>query len=259
MKYTSAFCPFTAKIKSSSWDNELQCKELLRNLPGKRLVYRGTWKQRSVVVKLFIDSNSACRHWAREKAGGEALKVAQISTPELLYSGQLTDDTPVLVFDFIPEAQTALEVWNGLSTLEPRVELLRRLAELVGELHDAGLVQEDLHLENFLVSDDQIYVIDGDAVCVRQAGKPLDLKASSRNLALLFAQFPPDHDDLIETAALDYAKQRNMSSQPLLERLKHDLPAVRRVRRRKYIAKCTRTCSEFIRTRSQWPGRGVPS
>ena len=242
--------PFALNLCGIHGQDTVKCEQLLRDLHGRRKVFRGSWQQRDVVIKLFIDQNAARRHWGREKAGVEALKDASVSTPQLLYAGHLDDGTPALIFDFLPEAQTALQVWDSLTNSDQRADFLQQLVGLVAGLHNAGLVQEDLHLENFLVSNGKIYAIDGDAVRIRNAGKPLGLKASSRNLALLFAQLAPVHDELIETAALHYAKQRKMSSQQLLERLKSDLPAVRRRRRCKYIEKCMRTCSEFIRTRS---------
>ena len=141
--------PFTVILSNPTGDSSLRCEELLRNLPGKRLVYKGLWQQRSVIVKLFIDPKSARRHWTREKAGVDALKKARVLTPELLFSGQLVDNTPVLVFDFLPEAQTALAVWDRLDTLEGQSVFLRQLAVSVADMHNKGLVQEDLHLENF--------------------------------------------------------------------------------------------------------------
>ena len=227
---------------------EFLLEESLRELPGRRLVCRGTWNKRYVVAKLFLDPRKASRHWSREKRGLKALQRAGVATPELLFDGVTSEGTLVLLSSYLPDADTALNIWQRSESKQETV-LLRQLTEMVGCMHEAGLVQEDLHLENFLVSADKIYAIDGDAVRVRNAGEPLDMKASSRNLALLFAQLAPVHDDLIETAALDYAKQRKMSSQLLLERLKHDLPVVRRIRRHQYIAKCSRTCSEFVRTK----------
>lgn len=235
-------------ILFSADESKFLLEESLRELPGRRLVCRGIWQDRHAVAKLFLDPRKARRHWAREKRGIEALQNAGVATPELLFSGGTKDGAPVLVSRHLPDAATALERWES-SESENKSILLCQLAEMVGRMHEAGLVQEDLHLENFLVSEDKIYAIDGDAVRIRDAGRPLGLKASCRNLALLFAQFPPVHDDLIETAVLDYAKQRKISGQDLLEQVQHDLPAVRRRRRRKYLAKCMRTCSEFVRTR----------
>ncbi len=247
MTVIARICPYKIYLKDTAGENVVHCEQVLRSLPGKRLVYKGTWLQRSVIVKLFLDPRSALRHRDREKAGVDALKNAHVSTPELLFSGQLEDGTPVLVFDFLPEAETALEVWSSLKSAESKSGFLRQLVELVGTLHDAGLVQEDLHLENFLVTDQQLYAIDGDAVSVRASGEGLDLKTSSKNLALLFAQLSPEDDVLIESAGQHYLSCRKMSETQLLARLKTDLPDVRRKRRLKYVNKCYRSCREFVR------------
>ncbi len=246
MKTFTNTLPFTVLLNNSTEENSIQCELLLRNLPEKRLVYKGSWQQRPVVIKIFLDPKSARRHWARERSGVEALHDARVATPELLFSGDLNDGTPVLVFDFLPDAQTALEVWDSLATREQRADFLQKLVELVAGLHEAGLVQEDLHLENFLVSNQQLYAIDGDAIGPQDKGKPLDLNSSSRNLSLFFAQLPPKYDSLMETTALHYAQQRNMAGPQLLDQLQLDLPKTRLRRSHKYVKKCYRTCSEFV-------------
>ncbi|MCK4508328.1 MAG: hypothetical protein KAU27_07310 [Desulfuromonadales bacterium] len=250
MKTLTNTLPITVSLNNSTEESSIQCERLLRNLPAKRLVYKGSWQQRSVIIKMFLDPKSARRHWAREKSGVKALNDARVATPELLFSGELDDGIPVLVFDFLPHAQTALEVWHNLTNLDQRASFLHQLVGIVAGLHDAGLVQEDLHLENFLVSGQQLYAIDGDAIRLRNKDKPLDLNSSSKNLALLFAQLSPKYDSLLESAALHYASQRNMAGPQLLDQLKLDLPKVRRKRCHKYIEKCYRTCSEFIRSQS---------
>ena len=53
----------------------------------------------------------------------------------------------------------------------------------VGRMHAEGLVQEDAHLGNFLLKDERLHVIDGDAI--RSSAAPADCAA---NLALLLAQ-----------------------------------------------------------------------
>ena len=241
-------CPFVLHLKGPSKDSALQCVQLLRSLPGKRLVYQGLWQQRAVLVKLFIDPRSARRHWGREKAGAEALMQARVCTPALLFSGQLDEGIPILVFEFLPEAQTALEVWNNLATSDSRTDFLHQMADLLVGLHEAGLVQEDLHLENFLVSGQKIYAIDGDAISVRGSGKALDLGASCSNLVTLLAQLPPQFDPLADATTLHYAQRRNFPATQFARMTKNRLPQVRRWRRRKYVAKCYRSCSEFVRS-----------
>jgi tRNA A-37 threonylcarbamoyl transferase component Bud32 len=247
--------PFTLNLSSIHGQETVKCEQLLRDLPGRRKVFRGSWQQRDVLIKLFIDPNAARRHWGREKAGVEALKNASVSTPDLLYAGNLDDGTPALIFDFLPEAQTALQVWDSLTNTDQRVNFLQQLVGLVAGLHNAGLVQEDLHLENFLVSGGKIYAIDGDALNNNGQGKALADAVSSRNLALLFAQLPPKFDCLVEDAVQHYAEMRRMTDTDFMARLARALPDVRRRRRHKYVEKCYRSCSEFERL--ELPGKIV--
>ncbi len=247
MSYFTRTLPFTTSLSPAAQNDPLRCERLLRCLPGKRLVFQGTWRQKTVLVKLFLDPVSARRHWAREKAGCEAMMASGAPCPELLLAGQLDDGVPVLLFEFLPEAKTALELWSELEDRQQRANFMQQLVTVVGILHDSGLVQQDLHLGNFLFSDQRLYAIDGDAIDVRNQNSPLDLEASSGNLALFFSQFTPDFDELMEEAVSLYALQRNLAVSELLHRVSIELPQVRRRRRHKYVEKCYRSCSEFVR------------
>jgi tRNA A-37 threonylcarbamoyl transferase component Bud32 len=70
------------------------------------------------------------------------------------------------------------------------LKILLSAFHMLGAIHAAGLVQEDLHLGNFLRYTDQLYVIDGDAIRALTPGKPLDETRATSNLALLLAQLP---------------------------------------------------------------------
>jgi len=253
MTYPTDDIPFSLDLKKNPSQNPVCCEQLLRDLKGKRRVYRGSWNDRAVIVKLFLNPQTAQRHWAREKAGVAALKSACVPTPELLFAGKLDDATPTLIFDFLPDAQTSLQVWDSLTATDQRIEFLRQFVEVIASLHNAGFVQEDLHLENFLVSGGTIYAIDGDAVSNKGQGKALSNAVSSRNLALFFAQLPPKFDSLFDGAVQHYAGLRKIPLKEITDRLTIDLPVVRRRRRHKYVEKCYRSCSEF--ERSEFAGK----
>jgi tRNA A-37 threonylcarbamoyl transferase component Bud32 len=253
MTYPTDDIPFSLDLKKNPSQNPVFCEQLLRDLKGKRRVYRGSWNDRAVIVKLFLHPQTAQRHWAREKAGVAALKSACVPTPELLFAGKLDDATPALVFDLLPEAQTALQAWNSLTATDQRIEFLRQFVEVIASLHNAGFVQEDLHLENFLVSGGTIYAIDGDAVSNKGHGEALSNAVSSRNLALFFAQLPPKFDAFFDDAVQHYAGLRKIQLKEITDRLTIDLPVVRRRRRHKYVEKCYRSCSEF--ERSEFAGK----
>ncbi|MCK4501601.1 MAG: hypothetical protein KAU22_01110, partial [Desulfuromonadales bacterium] len=128
------------------------------------------------------------------------------------------------------------------------------MCQLLTELathHQAGLLQTDLHLNNFLHSLGIWYTIDADTINSQQLGTPLSLENSLDNLALFFAQLPPQFDYLIESALSEYAQQRQLDLTKLLNPLVVLLANKRKQRRHKYIKKSYRTCSEFIRKDSK--------
>ena len=248
MKFSPTKLPLTIYLGSATAENSLVCNRILRNLPDKRLVCAGTWKQKPVLVKLFLDSRNAQRHWSRENSGVELLRHTEICTPDLLFSGLLDNGTPVLVFELLEDAETALDLWNSFVSMDQKTALLNQLLDVIAGLHNSGLIQEDLHLENFLVSNQRIYAIDGDAVSSKGQAAAVDLVDTASNLALFFAQLLPRDDTFLDAAILYYAQQRDMNGVQLAAEIKEALPKIRRKRRQKYVKKCYRTCSEFVRS-----------
>ncbi len=240
-------CPFSITLDRTD-QAQIVCDEVLRDLPQKRCVLRGTWNQQQVLVKLFLHRTSAKRHWHREKHGIERLLQAGITTPSLLFSGELTDHTPVLVFTFIPEAISALQAWQRCRSNDERLTLLTRLVTEVARQHEHGLWQQDLHLANFLIAGDTIFTIDGDAITGNKDQSPLAPQPSTDNLALFWAQISPRFDALLPSVIQHYVEQRQLTTESI-EQVKQRLSVQRQKRRLKYVAKSFRTCSEFLRRR----------
>ncbi len=89
-------------------------------------------------------------------------------------------------------AQTVAETWAPLSALPAgspaALDVLCPAFHMLGTLDACGLVQEDLHLGNFLRCAERLYVIDGDAVSSISPGQMLAEPQASANLAVLLAQ-----------------------------------------------------------------------
>ncbi|SDE30227.1 lipopolysaccharide kinase InaA family protein [Desulfuromonas thiophila] len=223
----------------------LQANTLLRQLPGRREVFAGHWGEQAVVIKRFC-GRRARRYWQREQQGCLALQRAGLATPQLCYSGLLVDGSPVLLFEHLPQPQSALACWQQATSDSERLALLGQLISLIGQGHHQGLLQTDLHLENFLLSNGRLYAIDGDGI--RQRRAPLRERLCRDNLALLLAQLPCRHDGLLAEVLPLYglARQQPLAAdfaaqlRPLLDR-------ARRRRRQAYVKKASRSCSEFVR------------
>jgi tRNA A-37 threonylcarbamoyl transferase component Bud32 len=166
------------------------CQQVVRIVPQKRLVCRGIWQGKIVYAKLFLGAK-ASKYATRDAAGLALLVAAKINTPQLLYQGKTADKTApenkihVLIFEAIEPADTAEAVWPTLNQNE-RFNLAKKLVAEVAKHHNAGLLQTDLYLKNFLVAGETIYTLDGDGI--RHFSQLKDDQAL-QNLAVLWSKF----------------------------------------------------------------------
>lgn len=240
--------PFRVLLESDGSSAELVCNKIMRIIPGKRIVCAGEWNKKPVAVKIFLSSGSAKRHYNREIKGINALKNAGIKTPALLLQSNLQQgDIPVLVFQRIMPALNPNEVLDTAETDEKRSEFLKRIAVVIAEQHEAGLKQKDLHLGNFLLSDNDIYTIDGDTVDTGQTGTHLPKAISLNNLGLFLAQLNPNFDHLFSTAFQAYTAKRSWpSDSSLFKQLLKEVKFQRKTRSKKYLHKIFRECTSFV-------------
>ena len=181
---------------------------LLRVLPGNRVVGEAELNGSKVLAKLFIGQRGE-RHWQQERTGLAALAGAGVPTPALLAATALAGGGYALMTDFLDPAESLAESWERLAGPAPgdgqALALLAPALTLLGRLHAAGLVQQDLHLGNFLRHEDTWLLIDGDAVRVVCPGQRLPLTPASANLAILLAQLPAAWDGQVAALLPAYA------------------------------------------------------
>ncbi len=246
--------PFRVRLRTGN-DHivELVCTRVLRVLPGKRLVCLGECDADPVVVKFFLDPRRSKAHCAREERGITALKKRNIKTPDLLFKGTIRpNDVPVLVFQQVTQAQDMDAVWKQTSDACRHNELLCRAVAVIAEQHETGMKQDDLHMGNFLFTQNDIYTIDGDSVYTRRSGRPLSTSMSLKNLGLFFAQFGPRFDCLVPKAFCVYTEKRDWpEDRGRYLRLVKEIHKQRNWRKNRYLKKIYRECSAFVR-RKTW-------
>jgi len=240
--------PFSIDIKSQGRVDELGCIGILRLLPGKRLVCSGKLNDTNVVIKFFLDLTDGRRHFVREESGIKALESSGIITPKLLLSGtSLSGEIPLLVFQEITGSKDFKQVWAEAENDVGCLGILTMLMYVIARQHIAGICQEDPHIKNFLLSGENIYTIDGDAVDARHIGKPMPLKPSLKNLGLFFAQFYPEYANLIPNAFKAYAFERKwMPSDALYDCLMKEIVTYRYRAERDYLKKIFRESTSFV-------------
>ena len=226
---------------------ELTMCRLLRVLPAKRLVGEATLDGRRVLAKLFIGRRSESR-WQQERRGLEALAGSGVPTPALLAAVAMVAGGHALMTDFLDPAESLAEAWarafgraagdaEAMALLEPALAML-------GRLHSAGLVQEDLHLGNFLRHEDKLFLLDGDAVRVVSPGMPLPAERAGANLAVFLAQLPPAWDGWAAALLVAYGEAFR-GQLPHLASLEEEIVRVRNWRLRDFLTKTVRDCSLF--------------
>ncbi|MCK4378086.1 MAG: hypothetical protein KAW01_02010, partial [Deltaproteobacteria bacterium] len=246
LNYTP-FNPFSLFLPPGSYSEpEIHCLELLRDLPGKRQVYLGQWGDRKIVAKFFAPHKRVVRHWQKEERGIKVMSQRGILTPEILYSGPLNRGAGlVIIMPFVTHAATALEKWMAVGNNQERIKLLSLFMRILADHHQAGLIQHDLHLGNFLVKKEEIYTLDGSDITVYR--KSVGCQKSLNNLGLLFAQFFPEYDGLAENCLHLYCQSRNFAyNKNLLQKLKARIAVQRRKRKKKKLQKIFRECSAIV-------------
>ncbi|HET6470883.1 MAG TPA: lipopolysaccharide kinase InaA family protein [Pseudomonadales bacterium] len=211
----------------------LACEALLRVLPGRRIVVRGTYAGRSVVAKLFVGARASIeREW--EERGHAAFVRASVATPELVGRGDISGGGEALLYEYLDAAVPAT------------VADLPQAMPILARLHAHGVIQNDLHLNNVLRTPRGLFLVDGGGVSGMGRDKPLSQRASVRNLALFLAQFDIRAESAFVAAWHAYSVARGYKS------IDADggalLGAVHRARAqrvRAYLKKVLRDCTEF--------------
>ena len=240
--------PFSLTLATGE---QIQCQEILRLLPGRRLVGRVELSGRILLLKMFMGKH--CRSEAEEDSeGARALARAGIATPALLQESSVAGkDYPVLLFEYLPGTRVFREAWEQASG-ELQRQLLTDLLVMVGEQHQAGLRQRDFHLRNFLVDDQgALFAIDGGDFAI--GPHPLGRRLAFRNLGALFGHLPAEVLRQEHALLERYLASRGWTDKEGAYRVVEKNSIRFRRRRARVISnKAFRDCSEF---QARWNGR----
>ena len=250
--------PFQLPLKVRGVEEKLICHEILRNLPGKRLVCFGKIEENDfVVAKIFLDRSRGRRHFHRELRGVRALEAACIPTPKLLCQGTLVDGrTHFLLTRKIEGAKDLKQHLCDHPSGSNLMDSLTAVVVAIATLHDKGLSQRDIHPGNFLLKNELVHIIDG--ADVRQhRSVPLSARPSIDNLGFFLSQFQSQSEAHFRELMAIYCRHRNWFLTPGLE--KKVLKAIRRCiwqREKKFLSKTLRSSTAFVAVRT-WKHRSV--
>jgi len=222
------------------------CEELLRDVPGKRSVYRGKWQNKPVIIKIFKKCFGSKRRLLAEWQGLNELKKRNINTAEAYFYGRCENGDWVLVLEEICDSATALDKFEFAETSEAKLEIIEMLVDELAKLNKAGIVQADLHLGNFLIRGATVYPLD--TAGMKFLSDSLDRNESIKQIALLCWYIPAGAAEFYDRFLDQYAKSRGWKfdekdkASACLYADKHNIKAVK-----KGLRKCLRTSKRQIK------------
>ena len=244
--------PLTITLADAAGSADLQLLSLLRVLPGQRYVGAGIWRGTKVLAKLLVGGNAA-RHFQRERDGARLMADQGLTTPRLLVDGLKEGEGGWLLFEYLDHAESLGDAWAKVESLPMLADeqhlVLGEALSAIAHLHAKGLWQEDLHLDNLLRQDGQLYLIDGAGIKAETPGQQLSRQRVLENLGVFFAQLPKRLEPYIEEALVHYILANAEHALPL-EALQKQVDKVRNWRLKDYLEKAGRECSLFSVERS---------
>jgi tRNA A-37 threonylcarbamoyl transferase component Bud32 len=225
---------------------EITCSEVFRSIQGKRLVCLGETHGSKVIVKLYFSAMRARANWKRSHKGCSSFIEKHIPAPGILFSGFVPEyGFYAMVFEYLTDA---VRIDSALETCRDTLHqshVLDSLMNFLAGLHEQGLLQNDLHLGNFMIKGECIYALDGDQITARKG--PVGKGTSLRNLARLLANIPTNYNTYIETMITSYLNMRGWeASDEEMRKINDEIRKARWEFLSEYLSKINRTRDPFL-------------
>lgn len=219
--------------------SNFSCQEVLRLLPAKRLVLLAENDQQQVVVKLFAKAKKGEREYNRELQGHQLVLASGVNVPQLLTSGENVEHCFAIAYEFLENAESF-----STGKVRKKAENIIKMLKMVAKMHDYGIFQDDIHLDNLMLKDSDVYLIDLGSIKVEQANQPLSKKACLHNLARLVAQFfPLEQAEILKLVPIYYQQRQWQWNDDEHSLFIKKLKTVWQKRKLDYLSKCFRNCT----------------
>jgi tRNA A-37 threonylcarbamoyl transferase component Bud32 len=218
---------------------------LIREVPGTRRIYSALWQEQPVIVKVFYRRLGGYRHTMREWRTLRKLAALQIACPEPLFYGKTADGYWATGTALIPDAEDMFDLFGRLTDTQKKIQLLSSVVSYLAHLHIRGVEQRDLHLGNFLLAANRIYLLD--PARIRFYQEPVPIAKGLCQLAMLCSNWPADQEPQIEQFIRKYFAARGLSFRPWdLEQMLKMIRARRKELIRRRLKKSLRDSKRYI-------------
>ncbi|ODN65557.1 3-deoxy-D-manno-octulosonic-acid kinase [Methylophaga muralis] len=214
---------------------QYQILSVLRFLAGRRIVLHASNESGEFVLKIFAAQGKGQQEYQRELKAHQHCTQADISVAPILQHADDQQGICFIVYAFLPKAVT-------LNELSEDAFPLIALFDLFGRCHQNQCYQQDPHLDNFVFSNNILYLLDlASVVCPK---KRLKMATCLNNLARLMAQFPLEQQEWMLDGLPAYFAARNMPLDPIVEQqLLGKIKKARDYRQTHYLKKQFRSCT----------------
>jgi len=232
--------PFEVELNLSGGLQIAYCVELLSLVPGQRVVVKMLIGEKLFLGKIFLGAEGR-KYCQREKAGVQALQEAGIQTAKLTGQAPLIDKGgEVLLLEYLPDVRHLSELIDSREAANDT--LLSAVVGLVATMHDKGLLHKDWHLGDFLVVEQGLFLIGGDAITT---SNHLSKAQSLKNLVVLFVQFPLFLLPTLNSFFPGYCALRGWNQEIHQADFDAEVAQQRKKRQRHFLRKIYRNCTQF--------------
>ena len=225
--------PCNVTLLTDGAESTLEILEILRILPGKRLTAVARLNGKKTVAKLFFHPTAWKRKLNRELSGIKEFEKHKLATPKILSQHSIKGAGGVILIEYLETGISLAEYFaDEKSVSSPDGERIWSLIfGMVCSCHNTGLWQGDMHLGNYMLFKEKLYLIDGGDV--KRLAKPLGKSQRLKNIADFISQFPVSFDVQIELmlesyqvsygefSSADLAKVQPMVQNLRMQRLSH--------------------------------------
>lgn len=201
--------PFYVSVAEESSEKAIKIEKILRIVPGKRLIGLSNWQNQSVIVKLFFGPGRWRRNLLSDLRGINLLKQRHIPTPDIVHQTNMVDGCgAVLLIDYLEQGKNLNLLIEETNNCAEKLSIIKMAVATIAKCHRTGLWQDDIHLDNFMLVGESLYLLDGGDISA--VDNDIDLQIALDNLALFFAQFSVSMDRHIPQL-LEYYWEHNDS------------------------------------------------